>query len=87
MNEAFAQTLAAFELVLRLSLPLLGAAFAVGLVLAALQALTRLGEPALYALPRALVTLVVLGATGGWMAREVLRYATQLFRALPELVK
>lgn len=87
MNEAHAQTLAAFELVVRLSLPLLGAAFALGLLLSCLQALTRLAEPALNALPRALVTLLVLGGTGGWMGSELVAYAGRLFRALPELVR
>ncbi|MDB4988212.1 MAG: Bacterial export protein family 3 [Myxococcaceae bacterium] len=87
MNEAFAQALAAFELALRLSLPLLGAAFAVGLLFALLSALTRVGEPALSALPRAAVTLLVLGGAGGWMARELVAYSAQLFRALPYLVR
>ncbi|MDB4974468.1 MAG: fliQ [Myxococcaceae bacterium] len=86
MNEAFAQTLAAFELALRLSLPLLGAAFAVGLLFAGLSAVTRLAEPTLSALPRALVTLLVLGGAGGWMGRELVAYASGLFRALPALV-
>jgi flagellar biosynthetic protein FliQ len=87
MNEALSQTLAAFELALRLSLPLLGTAFAVGLLVALLQAVTRLAEPTLSALPRALVTLLVLASTGGWMAHELVVYSAQLFAALPELVR
>jgi flagellar biosynthesis protein FliQ len=87
MNEAFAQMLAAFELTVRLSLPLLGAAFAVASVVALLQAWSRLAEPALNAIPRALVTLLVLGSVGGYMARELVAYSTHLFRALPELVR
>ncbi len=87
MNEAFAQALAAFELALRLSLPALGAAFAVASGIALLQAWSRLAEPALNAIPRALLTLLVLGSAGGWMARELLVYSRGLFRALPELVR
>jgi flagellar biosynthesis protein FliQ len=87
MNEALAQTLSAFELVLRLSLPVLGAAFAVVLVTSLGAMWTRLAEPALAALPRALVTLLVLGGTGGYIARELVHYATALFRALPELAR
>jgi flagellar biosynthesis protein FliQ len=87
MTEAHAQALAALELGLRLSLPLLGLAFAVGLVVAALQALTRMGEHSLNAIPRAIATLLFLGSAGGWIARELVGYASTLFRALPELVR
>ena len=82
-----AQTLAAFELAVRLSLPILSAAFVVGLALALLSAWARLGEVALSALPRALATLLVLGGIGGWMASELLGYTRGLYRALPELVR
>jgi len=87
MNEALAQTLAAFQLAVRLSLPILAAAFVVGLALALLAAWARLGDVALSALPRALVTLLVLGGAGGWMASELLGYTRGLYRALPELVR
>jgi len=87
MNEAFAQTLLGFELALRLSLPALGAAFAVGLVLSLLQAVTRLGDATLAALPRAVATLLVLGSVGGWMASELLAYSVTLYRVLPELTR
>jgi flagellar biosynthesis protein FliQ len=87
MNEAFAQTLAGLELALRLSLPILGAAFALGLLMSLVQAFTRLGDGALTALPRAAVTLVVLASVGGWMASELLAYAAALYRALPELTR
>ena len=86
MNEALAQTLAALQLTVRLLLPILAAAFATGLLLALLAAWARLGEAALSALPRALVTLLLLGSLGGWMASELAGYASGLYRALPELV-
>jgi flagellar biosynthesis protein FliQ len=87
MNEAFAQTLAALELTLRLALPVVGAAFVAATAIALLQALLRLSEPALNALPRALVTLLVLSAVAPWASGEVVTYTRQLFRALPELVR
>jgi len=87
MDQAFARMLAALELAVRLSLPVLGAAFAIALVMAIVQAWSRVGEPALSAIPRALATLFVLGGTGVWMGRELLVYASGLFRALPELVR
>ncbi|HEX5656917.1 MAG TPA: flagellar biosynthetic protein FliQ [Polyangiales bacterium] len=87
MNEALAQTQSAFELVLRASLPLLAAAFLVGLVTALLALWTRLAEPAIGSLSRALVTLLVLGSTGGYIASQLLGYTAGLFRALPELAR
>lgn len=87
MNEAFAQTLSALTLTVRLGLPFVVAAFAVGLVIAALQALLRLSEPSLSALPRAAVTLLVLGALAPWASGELVTYTRQLFLALPELVR
>lgn len=87
MNEALAQTLAAFQLAVRLSLPILAAAFVVGLALSLFAAWARLGDAALSALPRALVTLLVLGAVGGWMASELVGYTGGLYRALPQLVR
>ena len=87
MDEALAQTLAALTLALRLSLPACGAALAVAIVVSLLQGWSRLHEPAIAAIPRALVTLVVLGASGGYVARELVGYTAALFRALPELVR
>jgi flagellar biosynthesis protein FliQ len=85
MNEALAQSQSAFELVLRASLPLLAAAFLVGLVSALFALWTRLSEPAIGSLSRALVTLLVLGSTGGYIADQLLVYTSGLLRALPEL--
>lgn len=87
MNEALAQTLAALELAVRLSLPTLGAALAVSLVIGLLQAWSRVSDGALSALPRALISLLVLGSVGGWMAHELVSYASAVYRSLPELVR
>jgi flagellar biosynthesis protein FliQ len=87
MNEALAQTQSAFELVLRLSLPLLAAAFLVALISGLLALWTRLAEPAIGSLSRALVTLLVLGSTGGYIADQLVGYAAGLYRALPELAR
>ena len=86
MNEAFAQALAALELTLRLALPVVGVALGVALAIGLLQALEQLSEPALNALPRAIVTLLVLASVGPWIAGELVAYARALFRALPDLV-
>jgi flagellar biosynthetic protein FliQ len=87
MNEAFARTVAALELALRLSLPVLAVAFVVALVVALAQGFFRLAEPTLNAIPRAVATLLVLGAVGPWLASELVAYTLALFQALPELVR
>jgi flagellar biosynthesis protein FliQ len=87
MDETLAQSLVALSLAVRLSLPVLGAAFLATLGMAVLSGVTRLQEPALSALPRALVTLLALSAAGGYIARELSTYTHALFRALPELVR
>ena len=87
MDGALAQTLAALTLALRLSLPVCGVALAVAVVMSLVQGWSRLHEPAIAAIPRALVTLVVLGASAGFIGRELVGYTAALFRALPELVR
>ena len=87
MNEAFAQALGALDLVLRLALPVVGAALAASLAIALLQSLFQLHEGVLNAIPRALVTTLVLAAVGPWLAGELVQYTASLFRALPELVR
>jgi flagellar biosynthetic protein FliQ len=77
----------ALYLALRLSLPVLGAAFVVALALAFLQLLTQLREPALNAIPRLLGVALVLSLSAGVWASELSGFAARLYRALPELVR
>lgn len=86
MDEALTQTLAALSLALRLALPICGVALLVAVVMSLLQAWSRLSEPAIAAIPRALVTLAVLGATARWLAGALADYTRALFAALPQLV-
>ena len=86
MDEALTQALAALSLALRLALPICGAALLVAVVMALLQAWSRLTEPAIAAIPRALATLALLGAMASWLARALVDYAHALFVALPQLV-
>jgi flagellar biosynthetic protein FliQ len=76
----------ALFLALRLSLPVLGVAFAVALVMGLSQSFTQLNEPALSAVPRAVCVGIVLVLSGGWMAAELSSFAGRLFAELPKLV-
>ncbi len=86
MPTALDSALSALHLALRLALPALAVAWAVSALLAFVQSLTKLGEPALNAIPRALSVLVALSLSGAWMARELAGFASQILRALPTLV-
>lgn len=86
MTSALALALDALYLGLRLSLPALAVAWSVAALLSFLQGLTKLSEPALNAIPRALSVLVALSLSGGWMAHELSTFTGQLLRKLPELV-
>jgi flagellar biosynthesis protein FliQ len=77
----------ALYLGLALSLPALAAAWLVSALLGFLQSVTKLGEPALSAIPRAVSVLIVVALSATWMAGELGRFTERLLRSLPELVR
>jgi flagellar biosynthesis protein FliQ len=85
--DALRLALDALYLGLVLSLPALGAAWLVAALLGFLQSVTKLGEPALAAIPRAVSVLVVIALSATWMAGELGRFTERLLRALPDLVR
>jgi flagellar biosynthetic protein FliQ len=86
VNDLAAVALDAMYLALRLSLPLLGVAFVVALIVAVVQLVTQLREPVLAALPRLLGVGLVLALSFGALSRELLGFTERLYRALPELL-
>jgi len=70
-----------------LAAPLLGVALAVGLVVSVLQAVTSIQEQTLSFVPK----LFAVGATFmtllSWMLQIMMRYMSELLRALPTLVR
>ena len=60
--------------VLKLTLPVLGFAVGVGLVVAIFQATTSIQEQTLTFLPKFLTILVVIGLLGGWMFSDTAQY-------------
>jgi type III secretory pathway component EscS len=77
----------ALYLALRLSLPLLGVAFFVALLVGFVQTLTQLREPALNAIPRLVSVALVLALSAGALGSQLLGFASRLYRTLPELVQ
>jgi type III secretion protein S len=71
----------ALVLTIALSLPAIGVAAIVGLVVAALQAVTQLQDSTLAHLPRLLAVAVVLAFTAPWMGSELAAFAVDAFTA------
>jgi len=58
----------------------------VGLVISTFQAATQINEQTLSFLPRLLVTLVVIIATGPWLLSQILDYSERLILSIPSMV-
>lgn len=69
----------ALVLTIALSLPVIGVAALVGLVVAALQAVTQLQDSTLAHLPRVVAVAVVLALTAPWMGSELAGFALDAF--------
>lgn len=76
-------TLAQQALVLSLlvSLPVLVAAAALGLLSAIFQAVTQVQDPALGHLPKLAAVTLALALAGPWMGRQILGFALRAFGA------
>lgn len=69
----------ALFLVLAVSLPVLGVAAVVGLLVAAIQAASQIQDPTLAHLPRLLAVIAALAILGPWMGQQVAAFAQQMF--------
>jgi len=68
-------------LMIAVSLPVLGVAAVVGLLVAAFQAASQVQDPTISHLPRLLAVIAALAILGPWMGHEVAAYAQQVFTA------
>jgi type III secretion HrpO family protein len=71
----------ALLLVVAVSLPVLGVAAVVGLLVAAFQAASQIQDPTLAHLPRLLAVVAALALLGPWMGHEVASFAAHVFAA------
>mgnify|MGYP000968991978 CR=1 FL=1 len=76
----------ALELVLRVSLPVLVASLAVGLLVGLAQAVTQVQDQTLSFVPKLLAVAATLALVGGSMAAEVVRFTESIWTAIPTLV-
>ncbi len=69
----------ALILSLAVSLPAVGVAALVGLVVAAFQAASQIQDPTISHLPRILAVVVALVVAGPWMGHQVAVFAERMF--------
>jgi flagellar biosynthesis protein FliQ len=86
VSSPVAIALDAVYLALRLSLPGLGVAFAVALIVGLVQLMTQLREPALNGIPRLLGVALVLSLSFGALAGELVSFTARLYGDLPKLL-
>ena len=67
-----------------LSLPVLGAALIVGLVIGLLQAITSIQEQTLSFVPKLLAIVVTFVVFGPWMTRIMMAYTSEIILGLPK---
>jgi type III secretion HrpO family protein len=61
------------------ALPVVGAAALIGLLVSVLQAATQIQDHTIGHLPRLLVVVAVLAATGPWMGAQIAEFALRAF--------
>jgi flagellar biosynthesis protein FliQ len=67
-----------------LSLPVLGAALVVGLVIGLLQAITSIQEQTLSFVPKLIAIVVTFVVVGPWMLRVLVQYTGEVIAGLPK---
>lgn len=78
---------AALLVVLKVALPVLGAALLVGILVSIFQAVTQIHELTLAFVPKILVVIAIGALLGPWMVRVVLDFTRDLFWNLPLLFR
>jgi flagellar biosynthesis protein FliQ len=77
----------ALTLTLLLSAPMLAFGLVVGLIVSIFQAVTQINEMTLAYIPKILAVFVALAIFGPWMLQMTLNFTSNMFIALPSLVK
>ena len=72
-------------LILYLTMPVLLAAFAVGLIISIIQAATQIQEMTLAFIPKIIAVIVTLFFLGGWMMEKLLSFTRYLFDLIPQV--
>ena len=71
---------------MKLALPLLLSALAVGLLISILQAVTQIQEQTLSFIPKILALVAVIAIAGPWMLGTIVSWTTELWQQIPNYV-
>lgn len=77
----------AMEMVLILSIPMLGVGLVVGLAISIFQATTHIQETTLQFIPKILAITVTLVIAGPWMLEELTDFTSNILLHFPEWVR
>jgi flagellar biosynthetic protein FliQ len=72
-------------LILYLTMPVLLAAFVVGLIVSIFQAATQIQEMTLAFIPKIIAVIVVLLILGGWMLEKLIYFTKEIFNLIPQI--
>lgn len=75
------------EVILIISLPVLIAGMAIGLLISLLQAVTQIQEMTLTFVPKIIVVFVVLLILSPWMMEVMVNYTSRIFTGIPEYIR
>lgn len=75
------------EVILIISLPVLIAGMAIGLLISVLQAVTQIQEMTLTFVPKIIVVFVVLLILSPWMMEVMVNYTSRIFTGIPEYIR
>ncbi len=76
----------ALMMVVILSLPTLGVAMLVGLIVGILQATTQVQEQTLSFVPKMVAVFVTLVVAAGWLLNIAIRFTTKLYEQIPNII-
>ncbi len=75
----------AISVMIQISLPFLGTALVVGLIISVFQAATQINESTLSFLPKIAAIILVLTILSPWMVVKIHDYTKQLYEKIPEI--
>ena len=76
----------ALTLLLMISMPVLGAVLAVGLLVSIFQAVTQIHEATLAFVPKLVAAMLVFAIAGPWMLSTLVDYIRRTLEAIPGIV-
>lgn len=77
--------LSSLYLTIELSLPILGVALVIGLIVSIFQAATQINESTLSFLPKIASIILVLIVLSPWMLRKMNDYTHKIYEKIPEI--